>query len=100
MNSDIRVSLQFFSHPKMKRLKKRLGVEAVLALMQLWAWVAANRPNGVMSGLDAEDVELAADWDGEEGVFVSTLRELRLLDATEEGFAVHDWEEHQEGEEQ
>ena len=95
MNLDIRLSLEFFDHPKIKKLKKRLGLEGVFALLKLWAWTAANRPNGTLSGLDEEAVELAADWDGDEGRLVSTLCDLRLLDELDGVFAVHDWADHQ-----
>lgn len=95
MNIDIRLSLEFFGHPKIKKLKKRLGLESVFALLKLWAWTAANRANGVLSGLDEEGVELAADWEGDEGSFVSTLCDLRLLDVRDGSFVIHDWEEHQ-----
>lgn len=95
MNIDIRLSLDFFDHPKSKKLKKRLGLEGVMALLKLWAWTAGNRPGGMLTGLDAEAVELAADWDGEDGTFVSTLLDLRLLDDADGTFAIHDWEDHQ-----
>lgn len=95
MNIDIRLSLDFFDHPKSKKLKKRLGLEGVMALLKLWAWTAGNRPGGMLAGLDAEAVELAADWDGEEGAFVSTLLDLRLLDDIDGTFSIHDWEDHQ-----
>lgn len=95
MNIDIRLSLDFFDHPKSKKLKKRLGLEGVMALLKLWAWTAGNRPGGMLAGLDAEAVELAADWDGEEGAFVSTLLDLRLLDDVDGTFSIHDWEDHQ-----
>lgn len=95
MNIDIRLSLDFFDHPKSKKLKKRLGLEGVMALLKLWAWTAGNRPGGMLTGLDAEAVELAADWDGEEGAFVSTLLDLRLLDDVDGTFSIHDWEDHQ-----
>ena len=95
MNIDIRLSLDFFDHPKSKKLKKRLGLEGVMALLKLWAWTAGNRPGGMLTGLDVEAVELAADWGGEDGTFVSTLIDLRLLDDADGTFAIHDWGDHQ-----
>ena len=95
MNIDIRLSLEFFDHPKTKKLRKRLGIEGVMALLKLWTWTAGNRPGGILTGLDAEAVELAADWDGEEGAFVAELLALRLLDEDDSVFSIHDWEEHQ-----
>ena len=99
MNTDIRLSTEFFRHPKTRKLKKRLGLDGVVALLQLWVWCAQNRPSGVMSGLDMEDVALAACWDGEdtEEVFVQTLIDLRWLDVLDDGtFCLHNWEARQE----
>ena len=63
--------------------------------LKRWAWTAGKRPGGILTGLDAEAVELAADWDGEEGAFVAELLALRLLDEDDSVFSIHDWEEHQ-----
>lgn len=95
MNIDIRLSLDFFDHPKTKKLSKRLGLEGVFSLLKLWAWVSGNRSTGILTSMDAEDVELAADWGGEDGLFVQTLLALRLLDENEGVYAIHDWEDHQ-----
>lgn len=94
MAADIRVSTTFFGHPKIKRLAKRLGPDALLALLRLWCWVAENRQQGRLDGMDVEAIELAADWDGEPGAFTQTLIDLRLLDQVGDTFAVHDWETH------
>lgn len=93
MNTDIRLSCGFWSHPKTKRLVKRLGLEGVRSLQILWLWAAQERPSGCLSGMDAEDIELAADWDGEDGKFFSECLG-RWIDESEEGFCLHDWEDH------
>ena len=95
MNIDIRLSLEFFDHPKIGKLEKRLGLEGVLCLLKLWAWAAKNRPSGKLEGLDIEDVEFVARWKGDEGEFVAALLAMRLLDEVSCGFAIHDWEDHQ-----
>lgn len=61
---DIRIDVEFFSHPKTVKLERRLGLEAVKALMVLWSWAARNRPDGDLSGLENEDIEIAAGWTG------------------------------------
>ena len=43
MNSDFRVSVDFFAHHKTKKLRRRLGYEGVVALLQLWAYAARVR---------------------------------------------------------
>lgn len=93
MNSDFRVSVDFFAHHKTKKLKKRLGYEGVVALLQLWAYAARLRPDGDLSGMEEEDIELAADWCGEEGTLVPTLKSVGFLDEDEGGLRLHDWQE-------
>ena len=95
MNIDIRLSLEFFDHPKVGKLEKRLGLEGVFCLLKLWAWTAKNRSGGKLAGLDEEDVEFAARWNGEDGKLVATLLDLRLLEEQDGVFFIHDWEEHQ-----
>ena len=117
MNIDIRIKLDLFEHPKLRKLRRRLGAEGVLGLLRLWLWAAANRPDGLLRGLDADDLELAAQWEGQPGELAAALCELRLLDflplEKEEGaapalppsergsapagvaFRIHDWCEHQ-----
>lgn len=89
--TDIRLACSFRDHPKRKKLQRRLGAAGVLALVDLWSWCGTNKPTGDLAGMDDEDIEIAAGWDGAAGVFVTTLRELRLLDER----TLHDWETHQ-----
>ncbi len=93
MNTDFRVAVDFFTHHKARKLKKRLGVAAVLSLLQLWAYAAKLRTDGNLSGMSVEDIELAAEWDGEEGAFASSLLDCGFLDRDDEGYLLHDWAE-------
>ena len=95
MNADIRLSVNFWGHPKTVKLKRKLGLEGPVALQMLWAWAAQNRPDGNLSDMDDEDIEIAASWDdAKAGELVSALVELHWLDKTETGYALHDWVEH------
>lgn len=94
MAADIRLSTTFFAHPKVKRLAKRLGNDAVVALLRLWCWVADNKPRGVLDGMDQEAIELAADWDDAEGALYTELIALRLIDLVDGVAVIHDWAEH------
>lgn len=96
MNTDFRVSITFTRHPKTRILKKRLGLEATWALLELWTWAAVNRPSGLLSGMTEEQIEVAADWDGQNGELVKNLVELHWIDKLDDGtYALHQWEEHQ-----
>jgi hypothetical protein len=94
MPNDLRINADVFSHTKIKKLKRRLGAEGVIALLCLWSWVAKHKPDGDLSGLDEDDLMLAADWEGQENI-VQILVDLRLVDEIDGGFAIHDWAEHQ-----
>ena len=95
MNTDFRISVSAISHPKIIKLMRRCGDAAFYSLLQLWTFTAMNKPDGNLSGMDAEDVEIAAKWRGEPGMFHKELVALRLLDEDEDGgLSVHDWNEH------
>ena len=93
--SDARLSSSFPTHPKTKKLLRRLGPAGPWALVCLFLWARMNRPDGDLSGMTAEDVELACDWSGDEGALVAALLSVGFLDGEEGGYAIHDWAEHQ-----
>jgi hypothetical protein len=94
MTNDARISTALPSHPKTKKLYRRLGAEGCWSLVRLFLWAAANHPDGDLSGMTGEDIELAIDWPGEDGAFVSALMEVRFLDRQEGSYRIHDWQEH------
>lgn len=101
MNSDIRLSVGFWEHPKTVKLTRRLGLEGVRSLQILWLWATQNRPDGVLSGMDAEDIEIAAKWTGEPSALYAVLIELRFVDMTTPSdgseppvHSLHGWAKH------
>ena len=94
MNKDFRVSVGFFDHPKIVKLQRRHGQEAVIALLRLYAFAAQNRPSGVLSGLDDEDLAIAIHWEGNVQQLLVSFLDLHLLNKHEEGLVIHDWEVH------
>lgn len=93
MNSDFRVAIDFFSHHKARKLKRRLGNDGIVALLQLWAYAAKTRPDGELTDMSIEDIEIATDWSGEDGALVQTLTDIGFLDKKADGYALHDWHE-------
>ena len=91
---DARISVALPSHPKTKKLIKIAGTDAAWRLVCLFLWAAQNRPDGVLSGMDAEDIELSVDWTGDDGAFVSALMRVGFIEESEAGYAIHDWIEH------
>jgi hypothetical protein len=94
MNSDIRLSIEFWDHPKTIKLERRLGLEGIRSLQILWLWCRANKPKGVLTGMDAEDIEIAAKWNGEPGRFVNEALTVRWLDVNGNIYELHDWQDH------
>ena len=91
---DARISTGLPGHPKTKKLAKRLGDAACWYLIRLFLWAASNRSDGSLAGMTGEDIELAVDWAGDDGAFVSALRDVGFLDGSEGDWAIHDWAEH------
>ena len=94
MNTDIRLSIGFWEHPKTVKLERRLGLSAVRSLQILWMWAAQNRPNGSLSGMDTDDIEIAAKWYGEPTALFDALTSLGWIDKNDETYALHDWADH------
>ena len=93
MNTDFRMRVGWSSHPKFMKLELRLGEHGVLSFIRLLEWTAANKPDGALTHMDAEDISLAARYKGD-GDFAATLVSLRLLDQTGDTYSLHDWAEH------
>jgi hypothetical protein len=93
--SDIRLKVGVLDHPKIIKLRRRAGAPAVEGLLRLWLFAAEHKSDGVLIGMDHEDIEIACKWDGDPGAFVELLTDLRLVDEREDGaLVVHDWAEH------
>lgn len=91
MNTDIRISVDFFAHHKTRKLRKRIGADGVLSLIQLWTYAAKLRPDGDLDGMSEEDIELAADWNDDNGVFVAALADVGFLECVDGRYILHDW---------
>ena len=70
---------------------RRCGDIAFFNLIKLWTFVAQNKPDGDLTGMDHEDVEIAAGWTGKAGVFAERLCEIGLMDCEDGNFSLNDW---------
>lgn len=81
-------------HPKLKRLRRRLGIPAVQAIGHLhilWWWALDFAQEGELSGYDCADIADAADWEGDAERFFEALVEAGFIDRDEAGVRLHDW---------
>lgn len=96
MDVDFRVYSSWRTHRKRKRLRRELGAEAVLAIEDLWSYAAAERTDGVLRGMSAQDIADEVDYDQDADILVSTLVGMSLLDVDDNGvFSLHNWETRQ-----
>lgn len=96
MNTDFRLSTTVLIHPKIVKLRRRLGDGGIVNWISLLAHVATSKSNGVLAGMTHEDIAIAATYPGDPDEFVAVLLDLRLLDRDKEHdcFSIHNWEEH------
>jgi hypothetical protein len=74
---------------------RRCGDIAFYNLLSLWSFVSQNRPDGDLSGLDQEDIEIACNATSNATSIYQALLDLGFLEQDEKGgLFVHDWEEH------
>ena len=96
MNSDIRVSVNFVQHPKTKKTIRKYGHAAVVSLIALWGFAAQRRPEGNLTGMDVDDIAIAACWDGDEQEFFDMCVSMKWIDVYENGeIHLHGWREAQ-----
>lgn len=94
---DYRVYLSWRTSTKRKKLRRKLGADAVIAIEDLWGWCAETpaRRDGNLHGMSPEDIADACDYEGDPEALVAALVDARLLDVTPEGFAVHNYAKRQ-----
>lgn len=95
MNTDIRLSVNFWEHHKTIKLKRRLGASGPEHLIRIWCYAAEHRTDGILNHMDCEDIAIVARFDGDADEFVAVLTDLRWLDQRGDGtYVIHDWEDH------
>jgi len=95
VNTDIRVSVTWRSHPKRLRLRQTLGPEGCEALLDLWLFAGVNRPDGRLDAMRHLDIAREAGWTGDPDAFVDVLLNLGLLERDAAGeLRIHDWTDH------
>jgi len=92
--SELKLHTSSRIHPKIKRLKRKLGADGVLGLYNLWCFCIEYRADGKLTDMDDLDISEAADYNGCYETFVKVLVNLRLLDAEGGVYSIHGWSEY------
>jgi hypothetical protein len=92
MNKDFRLATNFASNIKFRRLVRRLGDHGGLSWVRLLAYVADQRCDGDISGMDAEEIAEVAGYEQDAQTFLDTMLELGLVDRDDDDeLVVHNW---------
>ena len=99
---DIRLKLDVLEHPKIRELhdifeeiEPRLGAVAFCSWLRLIIHAARNCQDGHLK-MSTRRLKSTARWTGSGDQFTGALVEVGLLEKTNEGFLLHDWQDHQE----
>ena len=103
----IRVDQSLGNHRKTRHLARELGVErptAIGHLVLLWSWALDNAPNGVLTGIDPQDIADAAGANRGSTTssvsFLDALVTTGFVDKRGHGtgrrthYQIHDWNEY------
>lgn len=86
-------------HKKIGKLRDALGLknryEAVGLIVCIWSWAAVHAPSGQLEDITAQDLADAAGWRKSAKKLMEALVASGLIDQTEEGHSLHDWDGHQ-----
>ena len=92
---DFRIRVGFLDHPKTRRLKRRIGLDAVEVLIRLFEFVTKSpeRRDGNLRGLDNEAIADALHYERDADELVKALRECGWIEGRKRAYRIHDWAE-------
>jgi len=89
---DLNLDLDYFEHPKTKRLIGLLGKGAEVLPIKLWAYCGKyHKEHGRLTGYSTQEIESIVGWWGDPGVFIAAMVKVRLLDEEAGDYACHNW---------
>jgi hypothetical protein len=99
MADDIRLAIDMDHNPKVRRLIQELGPEAAWALVRLWLYTARHRPEGVLTGIELDEIEPLVGWKRRRGRLIDALERLGFITVRDTGTSrevtIHEWFVHQ-----
>lgn len=92
----LNLDLNFFDHPKTKRLARILGRGSEVVPLRLWVFTARYfAADGKLTGISADELEQECHWWGDKGKMVAALVDCKWIHGRPGSFEVHDWLEYQ-----
>lgn len=103
----INLDLDYFTHPKTKRLVRLLGRGAEVIPIKIWCFCGRHHPEtGILTETSGQEIEAMVGWWGRPGEAVAAMLEIGLLELVpspgvppiqgqakddDKSFKVHDW---------
>lgn len=96
MAQDINVSIDYFEHPKTRRLVGLLKKGSEVIPIRLWCYCGKyHAETGRLTDHSAQEIEAAVGWWGASGEAVKALLKVGFLDEDADGtYTAHDWPQH------
>lgn len=93
---ELNLDLNYFDHPKTRRLIGLLGNGAEVLPIRLWCHTGkVHAETGRLTGYSTQEIETIVVWWGRKGEAVDALLKVGFLEKTNDGFQVHAWREYQ-----
>lgn len=94
--SSLNLDLDFFDHPKTKRLVAILGKGSEVLPIKLWAYAGKfHAKDGRLADYSAEEVESLISWWGKPGECVAAMVRVGYLVQEGKSLKVHEWAQYQ-----
>jgi len=92
----LNLDLDYFEHPKTRRLVGLLGNGSAEIPIRLWCYVGKYHPeSGHLTGYSLEEIEGVIGWWGDSGKAIEALLRVGFISKRGRGFyTVHDWLDH------
>ncbi len=93
--ASINLDLDYFSHPKTRRLIGLLGRGAEVIPLRVWCFCGRHySESGRLAAIGAQEIEAEVLWWGKPGEAVEALVRCGFLEIDGDTFIVHDWLSH------
>jgi len=92
----LNLDLNYFTHPKTRRLIGLLGRGSEMLPIRLWCHCGAHHcDTGVLADYSPQEIESIVEWWGKPGEMLAALLKVGFLRQTEGGFEIPGWREYQ-----
>lgn len=94
--ADLNLDVDYFEHPKTKRLIGLLGRGAEVLPLKLWCYCGKyHAEDGRLSEYGAHEIESVMGWWGKKGDAIKAMVKVGFVDKDVGGYQVHGWAERQ-----